>query len=230
MRALLVVVLLLAGLGLLADRVAVGIAEDRVAEELAGTGGLVGTPEVDIAGFPFLTQVFAGRYEDVRVAFDAEELPQPEGTRASVSLQGVQVPLSAVLAGSVTEVPVDRIDGVATLSYDRLAAEIGAGTTLVPEGDGLRIERSVELLGRTLPVSAAGTVALEDDELVIDVDRARGAGVEIPAFLVDRVSDLLDLRYTVPDLPFGLQLTGVAPAADGVRVRVEATGSVLTAQ
>lgn len=230
MRALLVVVLLLAGLGLLADRVAVGIAEDRVAGQLAGTGGVVGTPEVDIAGFPFLTQVVAGRYEDVRVAFDAAEPGQPEVTRASVSLQGVQVPLSAVLAGSVTEVPVDRIDGAATLSYELLAAEIGAGTTLVREDDGLRIDRSVELLGRTLPVSAAGTVALDGDQLVIDVDRATGAGVDIPTFLVDRVSDLLDLRYTVPELPFGLQLTGVAPAADGVRVRVEATDSLLAAE
>ena len=60
--------------------------------------------------------------------------------------------------------------------------------------------------------------------------RAAGAGADIPDFLVDRVSDLLDLRYTVPELPFGLQLTSVAPADDGVRVRVEATDAVLTAQ
>ncbi len=230
MRALLVVLLLLAGLGLLADRVAVGIAEDRVAQELVGKGGVVGTPEVDIAGFPFLTQAVAGRYEDVRVALDAEELGQPGGTRASVSLRGVQVPLSAVLSGSVTEVPVDLIDGAATLSYELLAAEIGAGTTLAPEADGLRIDSTVEVLGRTLPVSAAGTVALEGDQLVIDVDRATGAGVELPSFLVDRASDLLGLRYTLPELPFGLRITGVAPAVDGVQVRVEAADAVLAAE
>lgn len=230
MRALLVVLLLLAGLALLADRVAVGVAEDQVAGQLAGKGGLVGTPEVDITGFPFLTQAISGRYEDVRIALDAEELGQPEGTRAAVSLRGVHVPLKAVLAGSVTEVPVDRIDGSATLSYDLLAAEIGADATVSPEGEGLRISRTVELLGYTLPVSAAGTIALDGDQLVVDVDRATGAGVEIPGFLVTRVSDLLDLRYTVPELPFGLQLTGVAPAADGVDVRVEATDTVLTAE
>lgn len=230
MRALLVVLLLLAGLALLADRVAVGVAEDQVAEQLAGKGGLVGTPDVDITGFPFLTQAISGRYEDVRVALDAEELGQPEGTRAAVSLRGVHVPLTAVLAGSVTEVPVERIDGSATLSYDLLAAELGSDATISPEGDGLRISRTVELLGYTLPVSAAGTVALDGDQLVVDVERATGAGVEIPSFLVTQVSDLLDLRYTVPELPFGLQLTGVAPAADGVEVRVEATDTVLTAE
>lgn len=230
MRALLVTLLLLAGLALLADRVAVGVAEDQVAGQLAGKGGLVGTPEVDITGFPFLTQAISGRYEDVRIALDAEQLGQPEGTRAAVSLRGVRVSLDAVLAGSVTEVPVERIDGNATLSYDLLAAEIGSDATVAPEGDGLRIARTVELLGSTLPVSAAGTVALDGNELVVDVERATGAGVEIPSFLVEQISDLLDLRYAVPELPFGLQLTGVAPAADGVEVRVEATDAVLAAE
>jgi hypothetical protein len=229
-RALLVVLLLLAGLTLLADRVAVGIAEDRVAGELAGKGGLVGTPEVDIAGFPFLTQAIRGRYDDVRIALDAEELGQPAGTRAAVSLRGVHVPLKAALAGSVTEVPVDRIDGTATLAYDLLAAELGSDATVAQEGDGLRITRTVEVLGRRLPVTAVGTVTLDGDQLVVDVQEAAGAGVDIPDFLVDRVSDLLDLRYTVPELPFGLQLTGVDPAPDGVQVRVEATDAVLTAQ
>jgi hypothetical protein len=230
MRGFLVVVLLLAGLAVLADRVAVGIAEDRVADQLAGKGGLVGTPEVDIAGFPFLTQVVSGRYEDVRVSLDAEELGQPQGTRADVSLRGVHVPLRTALSGSVQQVPVERIDGTATLAYDLLAAELGGNATLAPEGNGLRIGRTVEVLGQTLPVTAAGTVALEGDQIVIDVGQAAGAGVQLPGFLADRVSDLLDLRYTVPELPFGLQLTGVAPGPDGVEVRVEATDAVLTAE
>ena len=230
MRALLVVLLLLAGLTLLADRVAVGIAEDRVADQLAGKGGLVGTPEVDIAGFPFLTQVVSGRYEDVRISLDADELGQPVGTRADVSLRGVRVPLRTALSGSVQEVPVDRIDGTATLAYDLLAAELGSDAEVTPEGNGLRIARTVEVLGYTLPVTAAGTVTLDGDQLFVDVAEAAGAGVDIPDFLVRRVSDLLDLRYTVPQLPFGLQLTGVAPGPDGVEVRVEATDAVLTAE
>jgi hypothetical protein len=229
-RALLVVLLLLAGLTLLADRVAVGIAEDRVADQLAGKGGLVGTPEVDITGFPFLTQVVGGRYEDVRIALDADELGQPAGTRADVSLRGVHVPLRTALSGSVQEVPVDRVDGTATLAYDLLAAELGSDATVAPEGDGLRITRTVEVLGRTLPVTASGTVTLDGDQLVVDVQEAAGAGVDIPDFLVDQVSGLLDLRYTVPELPFGLQLTEVAPGPDGVEVRVEASDTVLTAQ
>jgi LmeA-like phospholipid-binding len=227
MRALLVVVLLLLGLAVLADRVGVAIAEDKVGEQLAAKGGLAGTPDVEIAGFPFLTQAVAGTYDDVRISLTAEQLGQPEGTRADIALHGVHVPLSSVVSGSVDQVPVDRIDGTATLSYALLAAQLGGDTTLRPEGDGLRITKTVEVLGQTIPLTAAGTVSLDGNQLVVDVEKAAGAGVDLPEFLVSRVSDLLDLRYDVPALPFGLQLTGVEPAEDGVDVRVEAEDAIL---
>jgi hypothetical protein len=227
-KALLVVVLLLLGLAVVADRVAVGVAEDRVGGELATKGGLQGTPEVDIAGFPFLTQAIGGRYDEVRISLTAEELGQPAGTEADVVLHGVHVPLSSVLSGSVSEVPVDRIDGTATLSYALLSAQLGGDSTLRPEGDGLRITKTVELLGQTIPLTAVGTVALDGNQLVIDVEEAAGAGVDLPEFLVTRASDLLDLRYDVPALPFGLQLTDVQPVEDGVHVQVAAQDTVLT--
>ena len=227
MRALIVVLVLLLGLAVLADRVAVGVAEDRVGQELAAKGGLAGTPAVDIRGFPFLTQAAAGRYDDVRISLTAEQLGQPEGTRADIALHGVQVPLSSVLSGSVDRVPVDRIDGTATMSYALLSAQLGGDSTIRPDGDGLRITKTVEVLGQTIPLTATGTVTLDGDELVVDVERASGAGVDLPGFLVSRASDLLDLRYSVPALPFGLQLTGVRPAAHGVDITVEATDAVL---
>jgi hypothetical protein len=228
MRALLVVVLLLIGLVLVADRVAVGFAEDRVAEQVAEKGGLAGTPEVDIDGFPFLTQAVGGRYDEVRISLTADQLGQPEGTSADVVLRGVEVPLSSVLAGSVQEVPVERIDGTATLSYALLSAQLGSGTELEREGDGLRITRTLEVLGQQVRLTATGQVALDGNDLVVDVEEASGAGVDVPGFLLDRATDLLDLRYPVPALPFGLQLTGVRPAADGVDIR-EATDTVLRA-
>jgi len=226
-KGLLITVVVLLGLAVVADRVAVGFAEDKVAEQIASKGGLAGTPSVDIAGFPFLTQAFAGNYEDVRISLTAHDLGQPAGTRADVRLHGVHVPLKSVLSGSVSEVPVDRIDGTATLSYELLAAQLGGDTTLRREGDGLRITKTVEIAGYTLPLTAAGTVTLDGDDLVVDVQKAAGAGVDVPGFLVDQVSDLLDLRYTVPALPFGLQLTSVQPADDGVRIGVAAKDTVL---
>ncbi|MGY1821312.1 LmeA family phospholipid-binding protein [Geodermatophilus sp. SYSU D00079] len=227
MRALLVVLLLLGGLAVLADRVGVGIAEDRVGQAIAERGQLAGRPEVDIEGFPFLTQAVAGRYDDVRITLTAAELGQPEGTRADVRLHGVEVPLSDVLSGSVEQVPVERVDGTATLSYALLSGQLGPGTTLTREGDGLRIESTVQLAGFTVPLTAVGTVALDGDAVVVEVSEASGAGVDVPGFVVDRAADLLDLRYPIPPLPFGLHVTGVTPGEEGVDVAVEATDTVL---
>ena len=81
--------------------------------------------------------------------------------------------------------------------------------------------------GFTLPLTAAGTVRLSGHDLLIDVQKASGVGVTVPGFLVDRVSDLLDIRYTIPALPFGLQLTSVKPTDDGVVVTVAAKDTVL---
>jgi LmeA-like phospholipid-binding len=226
-KGLLIALVVLLGLAVAADRIAVGVAEDQVAKQLAAKGGLAGTPSVDITGFPFLTQAFAGDYDDVRISLTAADLGRPAGTGADVRLHGVHVPLSSVLSGSVQEVPVDRIDGTATLSYQLLAAQLGGDTTLRREGDGLRITKTVEVLGQTVPLTAAGTVTLDGNDLVVDVQQASGAGVDVPGSLVDRVSDLLDIRYAIPALPFGLQLTGVEPGRDGVGVTVAAESTVL---
>jgi hypothetical protein len=226
-RALLVVLLVLAGLLFAADRGAEAVAEDRVAQLVAERGGLAGEPAVEIGGFPFLTQALGGRYDDVRISLSAADLGQPEGTRADVSLQGVQVALSDVLSGSVQEVPVERVDGSVTLAYPLLAEQLGPDTTLSRDGDGLRVGTTVEIAGQTVSLTATGSVELDGDTLVVDVDDASAAGVDAPDVFVDRISDALDLRYRIPPLPFGLQVTGVAPADDGVRVRVEAADTVL---
>lgn len=229
MKAVAVLVALLAALGVLLDRVAASVAEGQVATQLTAQAGLAGEPTVDIRGFPFLTQAFDGRYAEVRISLTDEQLGRPENTSADVVLRGVQLPLAVVLAGEVQEVPVERIDGTATLSYVLLSNELGGDTVLAREGDGLRITRTVELLGRSVPLTAAGTVTLDGDELVIDVDRASGAGLPVPDDLVERADDLLDLRYPI-ELPFGLRLTEVRPGERGVDVRVAADDVVLAAE
>jgi hypothetical protein len=226
-RALLILLLVLAVLLVVVDRVGVAIAEDRVAEGIAEEAGLDDPPVVDVVGFPVLDEAVRGRYDEVRIAFTAADLGQPEGTEADVVLRGVEVPLGALLDGAVQRVPVERIDGTATLSYQLLAAQLGGDTRVERDGDGLRITRTVEVLGREVPLTASGDVTLDGSDLVVDVEKAAGAGVEVPDIVIDRAADLLDLRYTVPPLPFGLRLTDVRPADEGVVVDVAAKDTVI---
>ncbi|WP_029433591.1 DUF2993 domain-containing protein [Blastococcus sp. URHD0036] len=227
MKALLVTLVVLLVLAVVADRIAVGVAEDRVAEAIEQRGDLAATPDVDIDGWPFLTQVVAGDYEDVRIRLSAADLGQPEGTTADVRLSGLHVPLSDLVGGSVEQIPVDRIDGTVTLSYELLSRELGTDTTLVPEGDGLRLTKTVRVLGQDVPLTAVGTVTLDGQDLVIAVDDAEVAGVDLPGAVVRAASDALDLRYGLA-LPFGLELTGISPGEDGVLVTGGAVDTVLS--
>jgi hypothetical protein len=227
MRAVLLLVVALGALLVIVDRVGVAIAEDRVAQGIADEAGLAAPPEVDIVGFPVLDDAVRGRYDEVRIAFTAEDLDAPEGTRGTVVLRGAQVPLGQLLSGVVEQVPVETIDGTATLSYELLSAEIGPRTRVERDGEGLRITRTVEVAGQEIPLTAAGTVTLDGADLLIDVEQASGAGVEVPDALVGQVSEMLSLRYAVPELPYGLELTDVRPEADGVVVAAQGTGAVI---
>jgi hypothetical protein len=128
----------------------------------------------------------------------------------------------------VQQIPVDRVDGTATLSYALLADQLGGDTTLAQDGDGIQLTKSVEVLGFDFPVTAAGTVTLDGQDVVIDVHDASAGAVDVPDFVLDTADELLDFRYRVPALPFGLQLTSVQPAAGGVDVRVQAQDAVLS--
>ena len=202
----------LVGLAVVADRVGVGIAEDRVGEQLAANGGLAGTPDVDITGFPFLTQAVAGDVRRRPHPLTAEELGQPEGTRADVALQGVHVPLSARCPARWTQIPVDRVDGTATLSYALLAAQLGGDTTLGPEGDGIRLTKSVEVLGFDYPGDGVGHGRPRRAGPVwSSTSRSVGRRGRRPGLRArHRRATCSTSRYRVPALPFGLQLTSVA--------------------
>lgn len=234
MKVLLIVVGVLVGLVVVVDRVLQQWAEGYVADQIVVQADLPGAPEVDIKGFPFLTEAIAGRYDDVRISFDAEQLGQPDGTRADVVLRGAHVPLSDLVSGTVTEIPVDRVDGTATLSYALLSERLGSDLevedmVLESDGDGLRLTGTVELLGQEVELTASGQVSLDGDELVLDVQKASGAGVDLGKEILERAAEVLDLRYEVPELPFDLQLTEVRPAAAGVDIRVEGSDTVLRA-
>lgn len=57
LRILLIVVVILGVLFVIVDRVAVHFAEGEAADKLKANEQLATTPDVDIKGFPFLTQV-----------------------------------------------------------------------------------------------------------------------------------------------------------------------------
>ena len=103
MRAFVVFLLVIAGAAVAADRVAEHVAAGEAESRLAARG--LADPTVDVGGFPFLTQLAARDFSDVRVTGSA--LDVSGGQAQDVSMTGRDV--TAPSGGDVT---VGRLDGV----------------------------------------------------------------------------------------------------------------------
>jgi hypothetical protein len=127
-------VVVLAAFLTLADRWALLYAERRAADELRDRMKLSAAPEVDIGGFPFLTQLADGRLHSVRVTVPdvpagRVSLTKLTATAHDVRLNAPDGPTSVRGAG------IPRLDGDVLLSFDDMNRELGASQVRFT-GDG----------------------------------------------------------------------------------------------
>lgn len=228
----LLALLVLAGLLVAADRLAVRAVEDAVATRLATAGGLTATPEVDVRGTPFLTQAVRGRYDDVAVRAVDVPVGDLRFSRFEAQLRGLEVPLSDAVRGDVQQVPVEALAGRAVLSYEQLSSAVAdRGLRVSSAGDGrARVTGSVRVLGRTLEASAVSTAVLEGSTVVVTAERFEVGAAAADAVLSRALGNRLDLRVDIGSLPYGLQLTGLTAGAEGVVLTASATDTVLSTQ
>ncbi|NSC22482.1 DUF2993 domain-containing protein [Streptomyces albus subsp. chlorinus] len=230
LRTVLVILVVLAGLFVAADRIAVNLAEDEVAEKLKAQLGSVssGDPSVSIDGFPFLTQVAAKDLDKVTVGV--------EGVTASAG--GRQVRLSEVtmeahdveLSGDFSSAVADRATGTVHLSYADLTraaddgVRVGYGGTSTSGKDQVKVTASVTLplVGRAVERSVYSTVSVTGGDTVrLHADEVPGS--KIPG-VEAAVRKKIDFARTISQLPEGLELTRVEADKDGVDVSMEGTG------
>jgi hypothetical protein len=227
----LVVLVVFAVLLVAADRVALIVAERAAARTVQSAQHLDRTPTVSIAGFPFLTQLVAGRF--AKVTASASELTVGDKGRTvriakvSADLHGVHVPsdLSSVRAETAT--------ASAVLTYPDLSATLGTPLAYggaSPDGVGrITAHRSVSVAGQQLSGSATAEVKITDGALtfvspLISVDGAGSSTVPQP--LTDALTAVFGEPVALTHLPFGLTVRSVRADAGGLRI--DLAGSDLT--
>lgn len=226
MRAVLIAVLVLLGITVAVDRVLVLVSENQLAGAIQDEAQLPAEPDVSIGGFPFLTQAFAGRYDSVHLGVDVQALGLPPGATADIELQGARVPLTSVLSGSVTSVPVDTVVGTVTFPFDYIGEQL-AGATVTRDGSGLHVETTVSVLGQVFQVAATAELSLVGQEVVLSASNVEGFGTSLPDEVTATVIDLLDITVAVPELPLGLVFTGIEVVDDGMKVVAQGNDIIL---
>jgi hypothetical protein len=129
---LLLVVLVVVGLLVGADRVAAGIAGGQAASRLQTSQGLAATPSVRFAGFPFLTQAVSGTYSDIVVDIDGLTRDGLRLQHIRAHLQGVHAPLSRLRNGTLASLPVNHAAATVTLTYADLDAYLATHVAGAP--------------------------------------------------------------------------------------------------
>lgn len=149
-----------------------------------------------------------------RVALDSEDVVSADGRLVDVTATGDGVRFGP------DGLRARRLAVEATLPFQTVAAEVGAGVRLYAAGGGRAgVERTATLLGRDLTIRATGTVRADRGQLLIEPETVELGG---PAFLDSAVSAaaraLVTIRQDVPAMPDGLTLREVDVDAAGFGV------------
>jgi hypothetical protein len=209
MRKLLVVLVVLALLAVVGDRVAAKVATNEAEKRLRAEG--LADPSVGVDGFPFLTQVLRRTFDKVTVSTPSISRDGVRADRVSATATHVDVPRGGdVLVGGLT--------ARGTISYAEVLRQVGReGLQLTrASADEVRLRRSVSLLSQTLAVAARGRVAAHGRRITVvprgfEVQGGQAVSPPLAAALTDRFT----LTYVVRGLPRGLRIARIAPGSRG---------------
>jgi hypothetical protein len=234
LRVTAVLLLVVAGLFVAADRLAVNLAEDEAADRIGSAQGLSGTDSasVSIHGFPFLTQVAGRRLDDVDVRLrgmtaDAGDR-QITVTEVDAHLRDVDLgqDFSSATAGEAT--------GEARISYADLNKIAPEGVRVSYAGadraakNQVKLTAGIEVFGRKLefpePIYSAVKVTGRN-QLELRATHLPGAG--IPGAEV-QIRKRIDFGSDVAGLPHGLTLDGADVTEQGLTFHLAGHDVALT--
>lgn len=221
-------VVVLAVLVVAADRIGLWVAERQIASRVQSSQGLDHRPDVDIEGFPFLTQVVANEYPTVKLV--AGEFIVGNSDRR-VRLADLDARLHDVRAVEKFSGATARTaDGTAMLTYPELSRALGV-TVGYAGGGRVQASRSIDVLGKTVTGSASAEVGVVGgDELTFSSVRVGvpQGGISVPEQVTDQLSSLFKDRLSLRGLPFHLKIQQLVATDEGVRIAATARNLTLS--
>lgn len=211
-----IIIVLTLGIGVIAaDR----IVDFTTEQKIAGSLEPYGDADVDVEGFPVLTQMAGGELDAVHVTADQARYENVDFTDVDVKLFDAPVdtsrPIGTVEASAV--IPLSTIDSLASentsvpdgMSFTTIDGELFLKGSLL--GQDLLIGIDPKADSRRVVVNAT-TIRLGSGEVSLD---------SLPSFLTSSISDIvIDLDF----LPAGIELTNIEATDAGLAISLHGTG------
>ena len=199
------------------DRVAAYTASQLAARSAREQGA--SSAQIRIGGFPFLTQVIAGKLSHLTVHETGLTGDGVRIDRLDADAHGVHAGLADAVRGHVRAVPIDDVRGTAVISYASLTSDLtkrlglrgGLALALAPHGTG------------DLTVTATGPLGLRVSQ-AIPVPAVSGGALQLGAFarklfpILPGITDAV--AVPLPKLPYGLTLSAARAQPDGLPLQV----------
>lgn len=228
------VVLLLAAIAVVADRVAAKVATDelesRLVAQMSDREVRYRSMDVAIGGFPFLTQVARGRYDEITIDMSDVELPAGGGRSAvlptlHVVATGVDADTADLIRGTA-KVRAERVTGTAVVSLATLDTIVDysqfrlSGVRFTESAGGLKLNAAVNLAGISVPISATADLTVTEGQFRMALRDVTAVNLPAPPVVREYLGALAERSIVarLPPLPFGMTLDGVEVRPDGLAI------------
>jgi hypothetical protein len=218
-RRLLIAVVVVVLLLVLADRIGDYVAEKAAADTIKNSQHLNSTPNVDIAGFPFLTQLAAGDFS--RITITAKDVPVGRQS-ALLDVSRLQVVLHKItVSRSFSRVHADTADATATVTYAELGRTLGVRLTYAGNGR-IRASRSVTVAGQTASGSVTARPALSGNALTFHAIQVDGAA-SLPDAVINALDNVFRLDIPLKSVPFNIRVKALHTTEAGISIDLSGT-------
>jgi hypothetical protein len=223
MKKLLIALIVVVGLLIGADFGARAIAETQATNALAQRTE-VNDADVDIHGFPFLTQALSGHYKHVTVTASDVELNRVSAA-TTIDAYDVYYPLSDAIDQNVETMTTDRAVVTLRVPMSSIATVLNRpGVTVAAAGDQVQITTTVTIAGRQIPVSATASVSVSDGTLHLKPSTVSFGSVDT-SMLPQSVQDA-----AIKALTFAVPLDGLPVKVQSAQLSVDGSDLAITAE
>ncbi|WP_239164762.1 LmeA family phospholipid-binding protein [Actinoplanes palleronii] len=218
-----------------------GVIADKVTEQIRQQKASSDTPQVDIAGTPFLTQVVRGEYQEIHIQVPNLSAPIENSKVAAdkinlalvdIHAQDVKASLDTLRSGT-GDVVVGTVTGTSTIDYPQLITLIGQKGLQLSAKDGKLVgAASVTALGQQLDLTGTAKLTVVNGGIQVRFADVKATNLpDVPVFqnFINSYAAKLAVDVPVPALPLQLKVQSVTPQADGLQVTLAASDVNLNA-
>src|SRR5215472_18100056 len=211
-----VFLLVVAAVGIGADRAAAWEAGQVLSNKLASTYNLDQKPTVQVQGIPFLTQWGSGQYQEIDAQLPAATANQVRITDISAQLHDIRTAAYVTSSADLSGATVGTASVQGMVPYSNLPLPQGFQASAA--GDRLHLTGSVRAGALSIPVTATVRVGVQNGQLTLTADSVDASNPVAQNTVAAIVRQQLAATTPLRSLPFGVQLQAVTVTQSGLQI------------